>query len=124
MLNLGWIQVVPSNAPIAHGSLVCTLLRTMGFYVLNIAQVVYVDDIEHLDQFGFGYGILPEYLVSGEERFTVAFDRVTDIVTYELFSFSKPSSALMRFGWPLVRRAQRRFCRDSTEAMMSATREL
>lgn len=123
MLNVGWLQAVHFAGPIINDSLVPTLVWTMGLYALNVARVVYVDDVEGANQFGFGYGTLSEYPVSGEERFTVKFDPTTGDVSYELFSFSKPASLLTRIGWPVVRMSQRRFGRDSIAAMIVAANE-
>jgi len=116
MLRLGWIEPVGSPEPIAPGSLVCTLARQSGLYSLNVGRIIYVD--ASTDQFAFGYGTLPEYPVRGEERFAVALDRVTNEVSFEIFSFSRPQSPLMLLARPLLRQVQRRFCTQAAAAMM------
>lgn len=121
MLRLGWIEPVGSLEPIAPESLVCTLARQSGLYSLNVGRIIYVD--ESADQLAFGYGTLPEYPVRGEERFAVALNRGTNEVTFEIFSFSRPQSALMLLARPLLRQVQRRFCTQASAAMIcSATR--
>lgn len=122
MLNLGWVEVVSAPESIREHAHVCTLARTLGVYTLNVARIVYVDDDDAANRFGFGYGTLPEYALSGEERFTVTYDPATQDVVYEIFSFSRPTSLMVRLGQPFVRRAQRRFCCDSVAAMEAACR--
>ncbi|MDQ3253124.1 MAG: DUF1990 domain-containing protein, partial [Acidobacteriota bacterium] len=55
----------------------------------------------------------------GEERFTIE-RRADDTVWYELFAFAKPKHILARVGYPLTRLVQKRFARDSGEAMRAA----
>ncbi len=112
MLNLGWLQVVDSTAPVREGETLTTLVHLAGCYSLNVARVVYVDD-DSSDRFQFGYGTLPCYPISGEERFTICIDRATDEVSFQIYSFARPASVLTKLGWPLVRCWQRRFCRDA-----------
>lgn len=119
MLQLSWLQRVGPLAPIAADSIVCTLARQFGVYSLNVAKIVYVED-ESSNRFSFGYGTTAEYPLVGEERFTVSLNESTGDVSFEIFSFSRPNSLLMRLAWPWLRRAQRRFCRDATEAMRDA----
>lgn len=115
MLRLGWIEPAGMIEPIVPGALVCTLARQAGLYSLNVGRIIYVED--EPDRFAFGYGTLPEYPVRGEERFAVARDPVTDDVTFEIFSFSRPQSPLMLLARPFLRLVQRRFCRESSAAM-------
>lgn len=115
MLRLGWLEPVGPLEPIAVGSLVCTLARQSGLYSLNVGRIIYVD--ESADRLAFGYGTTPEYPVRGEERFAVALDPATGDVTFEIFSFSRPRSPLLLLAKPLLRRVQRRFCRQASAAM-------
>ena len=66
------------------------------------------------------YGTLPGHVESGEERFLIEWDRDTDRVCYDILAFSRPNHLLTRLGYPLVRRSQKRFGRDSAEAMFRA----
>jgi uncharacterized protein (UPF0548 family) len=68
----------------------------------------------------FAYGTLPGHAESGEERFLVEWDRTTDAVHYDILAFSRPRHPLARLGYPLTRRVQRRFARDSATAMRRA----
>ncbi len=113
MLSLGWLEVVDSTIPVREGETLTTLVHLAGGYSLNVARVVYVDD-DLSDRFQFGYGTLPCYPISGEERFTICIDRTTGEVSFQIYSFARPASVLAKLGWPLVRRWQRRFCRDAT----------
>lgn len=116
MLDIGWLQRIGPAEPVSPNSTICMLARQVGLYSLNVARIVYVDD-QSADRFGFGYGTLPEYPLIGEERVTVDWDAASENVTFEIFSFSRPSSMLMSMGRPFIRRAQRRFCVDASAAM-------
>jgi len=117
MLKLGWIDVFAAPDAFHSGDLIATLVWELGLYSLNVARIVYVENEDA--RFGFGYGTLPEYSLSGEERFSVTLDRSTGEVAYELYSFSRPSTLLARLGWPMVR-IQARFAKDSAAAMRAA----
>jgi uncharacterized protein (UPF0548 family) len=54
---------------------------------------------------------------SGEERFSVEWRRDDDSVWYDILAFSRPRHLLARLAMPLSRSLQRRFARDSLEAM-------
>ena len=71
-------------------------------------------------RFGFAYGTLPGHAESGEERFLVEWDRADDAVWYDILAFSRPRHPLARLGYPLTRRTQRRFARDSAAAIRQA----
>jgi uncharacterized protein (UPF0548 family) len=43
-----------------------------------------------------------------------------DAVWYNIVAFSRPQQLLTRLGYPLVRRLQKRFARDSAAAMLRA----
>ena len=69
---------------------------------------------------GFAYGTLPGHAESGEERFLVEWDRSDNAVWYDIVAFSRPKHPLARLGYPLTRRTQKRFARDSVAAMRRA----
>jgi uncharacterized protein (UPF0548 family) len=71
-------------------------------------------------RFGFAYGTLAEHAESGEERFTVEWDRDEDTVWYDILAFSRPRNSLARLGYPLSRLLQKRFAKDSKAAMLEA----
>jgi uncharacterized protein (UPF0548 family) len=73
-----------------------------------------------MTKFGFAYGTLPEHAESGEERFLIEWDRGENSVWYDILAFSRPRHWLARLGYPLTRRLQARFRRDSAAAMLKA----
>lgn len=122
--DLEWIEVLPRNAAIEPGVAVAVLARHYGFWSLNSARVVQVvEDHGATERYGFVYGTLPEHAESGEESFTVEWDRESGVVSYAVLAFSRPNHPLARLGRPVVRRLQARFARDSQWAMQAAVRE-
>jgi uncharacterized protein (UPF0548 family) len=119
--RLGWVQVHDSATPLQPGRTVAILARVFGLWTLNACRIVYVVDQEGpVTRFGFAYGTLPEHAESGEERFTVEWHEKDDSAWYDILAFSRPNQFLVRLGYPLVRRLQRRFARDSAAAMVRA----
>ena len=116
--RLGWVEAAPAGAPLAPGACVAVLARVLGLWWLNACRVVYTVDEE--TRFGFAYGTLPGHAESGEERFLVEWDRASGAVWYDIVAFSRPRSPLARLGYPLARRTQKRFARDSVAAMRRA----
>lgn len=120
MFEVGWVKICWPDTPVEVGSTVAVLGEHYGFYSLNACRVVYlVEDYGGVRRFGFAYGTLTEHAESGEERFTIEWDR-NDEVWYDLYAFSKPKNALARIGRPFARALQRRFARDSMRAMVRA----
>jgi hypothetical protein len=81
----------------------------------------------HLEQckipiVGFASGTLLEHAETGEERFTVSWDRSDNSVWYEIVAFSKPRAVLAKLGYPFSQKMQRKFGRASLGAMMKAVR--
>jgi uncharacterized protein (UPF0548 family) len=122
--TLGWVEAWPTDTPLEAGAVVAVMGRAMGLWWLNACRIVYVID-ERGDEtkpakFGYAYGTLPGHVESGEERFLIEWDREADRVTYEIVAFSKPHHTLTRLGYPFVRRAQKRFGRESAIALFRA----
>lgn len=114
MFRLNWVQIHPPAPPVEPGSAVCVVGHHMGFYTLNAARVVY--GIDEPRRFGFAYGTLEDHIERGEERFLI--ERTEDdTVEYELLSFSRPAHWLAWTGYPMARRVQRRFARESAAAL-------
>ncbi|MEZ6141666.1 MAG: DUF1990 family protein [Zavarzinella sp.] len=63
---------------------------------------------------------LPKLLECGEDRFLIEWDSDTDKVRYDILAFSRPNHILTRLGYPLVRRSQKRFGRDSAATLCRA----
>jgi len=115
--RLGWVETCPPDTPIQVGQVVAVLAHSLGIWCLNACRIVYVMDEPR--KFGFAYGTLPGHVESGEERFTVEWHE-DDAVWYDILAFSRPNHFLVRLGYPLVRRLQKRFARDSVAAMKGA----
>lgn len=112
----GWACIFPDDTPIREGETVAMSARVLGFWWLNSCRIVYVVDNE--SQFGFAYGTLPGHVECGEELFMV--EKMPDgLVRYVLKAFSKPRFWMARLGYPLARRYQKKFVRDSKRSMLT-----
>lgn len=119
--RLGWVEVWPTNTPIQEGKTVAVVGRVFGTRWINACRIVYrVDTTGPIQRFGFAYGTLPGHVESGEERFLVEWNQEDDSVWYDILAFSRPNHFLTRLGYPVVRRLQKRFGRDSAAAMLRA----
>jgi uncharacterized protein (UPF0548 family) len=120
MFPPSWTQIEPAGALIQEGNVVAMLARVFGVWWLNACRIVYVfDEREPVRRFGFAYGTLPKHVERGEERFSVEW-HADDTVWYAILAFSRPRYWLTRLGYPLARRVQRRFARDSLAALRRA----
>jgi uncharacterized protein (UPF0548 family) len=121
--HLGWVELFWPNTPLEPGQSVAVLAHVCGLWCLNACRIVYIVDEERpVQRFGFAYGTLPDHMESGEERFTVVWRETDDTVWYDVLAFSRPNLLLARLGYPLVRRLQKRFAKDSAAAMVRATK--
>jgi len=124
MFQLGWVETFPANSAITEGTTVAILVHLFACWSLNAARIVYViDQVPPLARFGFAYGTLADHAERGEERFTVEWRGEDDSVWYDLLAFSRPNHPLARMAYPLSRRLQKRFARDSLAAMVDAVAE-
>ncbi len=140
-----WTRIYPANAPLAPGTTVAMLAHVFGLWWFNSCRIVYtIDDSPVLQpkgttpvlrpnntttpvlrpnntvqRFGFAYGTLPAHVERGEERFLIEMD-ADGVVWYDLRAFSRPRLWLLRLGYPLARAQQRRFVRDSQQALRAA----
>lgn len=117
MFDLGWVRLCSSQTPIETGSTVAIIVRHLGFWSMNACRIVYV--IDEPERYGFAYGTLAEHAERGEERFMVEWRREDDSVWYDLLAVSKPGP-MATLGYPLARQLQKRFARESKEAMRRA----
>jgi len=123
MFEVPSIQLCWPDAPIQPGEAVAVVIKHFGVWSINCCKIVYViDEDGPTRRFGFAYGTLPEHAEQGEERFTLEWDRTSDLVCYEILSFSRPGDAAVKIAYPLARWLQRRFLRDSLAAMTDAAR--
>ncbi len=118
MFALTWVTLCSSAAPIEIDSTVAVIVRHYGFWSMNAARIVYT--IEEPDRFGFAYGTLGEHAEAGEERFLIERNPDEDSIWYDLYAFSTPNALLARLGYPLTRGLQKRFARESLQAMRNA----
>ena len=124
MFQLGWVKLFYPAAPIAAGTVVAMAAHCYGGWWVNACRIVYVlDESGLVRKFGFAYGTLPDHVECGEERFTVEWHQADDAVWYDLRAFSHPRHPLVRLAYPLARRVQRKFVRDSLAAMVRVTEE-
>jgi uncharacterized protein (UPF0548 family) len=120
--DLGWASVHPLAPGIRAGTVVAVLIRHLGFWSLNGCRVVYgVDEVAGgRRRFGFAYGTLTNHAECGEELFEVFLETGTGRVMYRIRVASRPNAVLARVGYPIVRRLQARFRRDSAAALRRA----
>lgn len=123
--DLGWVRIVPSNTPIEIAEVVAVEANTFGCWSLNACRIVYVIDEPKTTsaRFGFAYGTLPDHVECGEERFTVEW-HPDNSVWYDIYAFSRPQHPLVKAGFPVARRLQKRFARDSLAVMAAAANKL
>jgi uncharacterized protein (UPF0548 family) len=118
MFDLGWVRAFPDAAPIEPGINVAVQVHHLGFWSLNACRVVYIFDEK--DHYGFAYGTLHDHAEKGEERFSVEiFDDGS--VWYDILAFSKPNQWQAGIARPISRLLQKRFARDSKQAMVRVT---
>lgn len=119
--QLGWVQPWPTDVPHLPGEVVTVLARASGLWWLNACRIVYVvDETGATCRSGFAYGTLPGHAEMGEERFLIEWNRSDDSVWYDILAYSRPNHWLAWLGYPLARRLQKRFGRDSAAAMRRA----
>ena len=121
MFSMPWVSLHWPSAPLQSGIDVAVSVHHFWLYSLNACRIVYVVDEEGpIKRFGFAYGTLAEHAESGEERFTVEWNRDDDKVWYDILAFSRPRQMLARLGYPLSRLLQKRFAEGSKAAMVEA----
>lgn len=119
--DLGWVGIVPDTTPLQVGNTVAIQAKTFGFWSLSACRIVYlIEETSRVRKFGFAYGTLRSHVERGEERFTI--ELLEDgSVWYDILAFSQPNQLLVRMGYPLARRLQKRFARESLRTMASLT---
>jgi uncharacterized protein (UPF0548 family) len=121
MFPEGWTQLFPRPVTLYPGAQVVVMFRLMGMWWVNTCRVVYI--VNEADVFGFAYGTLPGHVEQGEELFLVERDQNGDI-WYRIRAFSRPQHWLALLGYPATRWHQRRFVRDSLEAMKERVKSM
>ncbi len=122
MFEIPWAQAMADAGPVSTGQNVAIYAGKAGAWVLVGCRVVYtVDECDGpIVRFGFANGTLVDHVVAGEERFLVEWNRETDQVVYDLFSFSWPNHFVSQCGYPVLWRLQQRFAQDSAKALARA----
>jgi uncharacterized protein (UPF0548 family) len=119
--DLGWMEAGSPETPIQTGQVVAILARALGLWSLNACKIVYVvDESGPISRFGLACGTLPDHAGRGEERFLIEWDQADQSVWYDILAFSRPNHFLSWLGYPIVRRTQKRFGRESAAAMLKA----
>lgn len=118
--------ITDGSRSVEPGLTFVTHARHLGFHSLNSCRVIAVDEAREADQsrrFSFWFGTLPGHEESGEERFALRYDAASGLVRYDVVAFSHPQGWLARLGAPVARALQRRFQRETCEAMRRAANE-
>lgn len=124
--QLGWVETSSCDVPLERGQVIGVFARVFGVWCLNACRIVSVINTatSDLHRFGFVYGTLPGHVECGEERFLVEWDQSDNSVWYDILAFSRPQHVLARIGYPVVRRLQKRFARDSAAVMQRDVRRV
>jgi uncharacterized protein (UPF0548 family) len=110
--------------PIRPGEAVAVVIKHFGFWSLNCCRIVYVvDEDGPIRRFGFAYGTLPQHAERGEERFCLEWDRASNLVCYDILSFSRPGNFAVGGAYPLARRLQRKFLQRSLAVMAESVQQ-
>ena len=118
-----WTSIAPVSAPLREGQVVAMQANAVGLWWLSACRIVYLlDEIAPVRRYGFAYGTLLPHVEQGEERFSVELHD-DGRVWYDVRAFSRPRFWPVRLAKPWARRVQRRFVRDSQEAMRQAVNE-
>jgi uncharacterized protein (UPF0548 family) len=121
MFDVPGVRLCWPDMPIQAATAVAVLVRHVGFWSINCCRIVYVIDADGpIRRFGFAYGTLPEHAEQGEERFKVEWNRGSNVVSYDILSFSRPGNTAVKFAHPVARWLQKRFLRNSLAAMVAA----
>lgn len=122
MFNIGWLRLCWPDAPIEIGATVAVLADLRCFWSLNACRIARVfDEDGEVRRYGFAYGTLPDHVERGQESFIVEWSNTDDSVWYELSAYSRPNQLLSKLGYPVTRALQKRFARDSMQAMVRAS---
>ncbi len=114
MYDLDWTEIVGAGEPTV-GLVYAALAHHLGIWSVNCCRVV--ERRQTADRFSFTVGTLPSHAECGEERFTVALDRSSGDVTFEIFALATARHPLAKLGSPYVRLLQRRFARQALAAL-------
>jgi uncharacterized protein (UPF0548 family) len=118
MFDIAWVRLYWPSTPIAARNIMAILVGGFGVWMVNVCRIVYV--IDEPRRYGFAYGTLSEHAEAGEERFLVEW-RDDNSVWYEVLAISREKHPLAKIAYPIARRLQKKFRRDSRLAMQRAS---
>jgi len=122
MFDLEWVELMWPDTPIEAGAAVAVAVHQFGLWSLNACRIVYgITEEGSVERYGFAYGTLPGHMESGEELFSIEWRHDDDSVWYDILAFSRPRHFLARIGYPVSRTLQKRFAKDSLQAMLAST---
>lgn len=117
-LRLGWVDCWPHNAPLKAGEQIAVIGKAFGCWWLNACRVAYtINESGREPKFGYAHGTLPAHLATGEERFLIEM-LADEGVWLDILAFSRPNTTLAKLGYPLMRRAQRKFGKESSRKVL------
>ncbi len=120
--KLNWTRIVFDGVP-QVGRQIAVAARVGGLWSVNCCRLIAHDAGQSdTNSWSFTVGTLPRHMAIGEEQISLRFDTETGDVIYRVRSFSRPNWWLARWVTPLVRRQQRRFCRESAAALIRFVR--
>lgn len=121
MFDLPWIHFWAGGPP-AEGRVAAFAALQFGVWSVQIVRIVYVerDDDGVQARWRAAYGTLPGHGLSGEEAFTVTWDRRTNEVRFRIHQFSVPATWANAAMHPVTRRVQHRFVVDALAALKQA----
>jgi uncharacterized protein (UPF0548 family) len=122
MYDLPWTYLHPARPPVVAGTDFATIVSHLGFWSVNPCRIVYVDEVATpgLRSLAFAIGTLPLHSETGEERFSVQWDRATGVVSFEILAYARAWHWMARLSGPFVGILQRRFGRAALAAMQAA----
>ncbi len=120
MFPPGWTAVYTAGRPVEKNGHVAVQFRLFGLWWVNGARIVYL--VDERGKAGFAYGTLSNHIECGEELFYVEM-RPDGSVWYGIQAFSRPRFLPARLAYPLARYFQRRFVRESLQAMKDKLRQ-
>ena len=115
-----WTRIWPSSAAIVVGQTVAIIAQAFGLWWSNTCKIVTV--VDEPGRFGFAYGTLPRHVERGEEQFLIE-QHEDGSVWYTIRAISQPNYWMVRLAYPLTRRLQKKFARDSLAGMKSIVGE-
>lgn len=111
-MQLSWLRVR------LHGKCLAICSRQFGgLWLLNANFVLRQQTDGTRSSSSIAWGTSTRHVLAGEERLSVRWDASTDLVHFEILSFSRPRHFLSWATYPYVLLQQKRFAHDASLAM-------